>query len=368
MKKVLSLILVALLPMLANAYDAKIDGIYYNFSGDKATVTYQRYDYPNYFSDYSGSVVIPESVTYNGKTYSVTSIGVGAFSGCSDLTSITIPNSVTSIGDGTFNDCSGLTSITIPNTVTSIGGYAFQDCSSLQYNEYSNAYYLGNKENPCIILIKSKNTDITICDINASCKFIYYAAFRDCSRLTSITIPNRVTSIGSNAFYGCKGLTSVTIPEGVASIERYTFYNCSGLTSITIPNSVTSIGESAFDGTAWFNNQPNGLVYAGRVAYKYRDKGIMPSETEITIQDGTIGIADGAFSACSGLTSITIPNSVINIGSSAFLGCSGLTSVSIPNSVANIGGSAFKDCNGLTSITISNRVNSISYAIFEDCI
>ena len=145
MKRNLLLILVALLPVVASAYDAEIDGIYYNFSGNEATVTYQIYG----FSNYPGSVVIPESVTYDGKTYRVTSIGSCAFYNCSILTSITIPNSVTSIGDEAFSVCSSLTSITIPESVTSIGNSAFSFCSGL----------------------------------------------------TSITIPNSVTSIGIGAFY-----------------------------------------------------------------------------------------------------------------------------------------------------------------------
>ena len=154
MKKYLTLIFSALLPMLANAYyepyDAKINGICYNFSGDEATVTYTDFrDYP--YSDYKGAVVIPSSVTYNGKTYTVTSIGRQAFESCGGLTSITIPNSVTSIGEIAFSGCSSLTSVNIPNSVTSIG----------------------------------------------------YLAFAYCRGLTSITIPERMTSIGDGAFGEC---------------------------------------------------------------------------------------------------------------------------------------------------------------------
>ena len=161
MNKILSLLFVALLPIVASAYDAKIDGIYYLFSGDKATVTFQKHQNYTYMSDYTGEVVIPESVAYNGKTYSVTSIGNYAFADCSSLTSITIPSSVTSIGFEAFLGCSGLTSITIPNSVTSIRHFAFWGCSGL----------------------------------------------------TSVTIPNSVTSIGDGAFYNCSSLTSVHITD-----------------------------------------------------------------------------------------------------------------------------------------------------------
>ena len=228
-------------------------------------------------------------------------------------TSITLKEGTVGIASEAFSRCNGLTSVTIPNSVTTIG----------------------------------------------------QSAFRDCSGLTSVTIPNSVTSIGSGAFEYCSGLTSVTIPNSVTSIGSYAFWDCSGLTSITIPNSVTSIGSSAFEGTAWYDNQPDGLVYADNVAYKY--KGTMPANTAITLKEGTIAITQSAFEYCSGLTSVTIPNSVTSIGSYAFRDCSGLTSVTIPNSVTSIGSYAFWDCSGLTSVTIPNSVTSIGTSAFNGC-
>ena len=144
-------------------------------------------------------------------------------------------------------------------------------------------------------------------------------------KLTSIRIPNTVTSIEDKAFGQCSGLTSITIPNSVTSIGWHAFEGCSDLASITIPSSVTSIGSNAFNGTGWYNNQPDGLIYVGKVAYSY--KGTMPDNTSIIIKDGTVGIAWSAFYCCSGLTSITIPNSVTSIGESAFSGCSGLTTI-----------------------------------------
>ena len=255
----------------------------------------------------------------DGKTVNVTvkEYNYNSYSG-----SVVIPSkvtysgttySVTSIGDLAFKGCSGLTSVTIPNSVTSIGVLAFMDCSGL----------------------------------------------------TSVTIPNSVTSIGFRAFSGCSGLTSVTIPNSVTSIGVLAFMDCNGLTSVTIPNSVTSIGERAFYGTAWYNNQPDGLVYAGKVAYKY--KGTMPENTSIAIKDGTLVIASSAFENCNGLTSVTIPNSATSIGYGAFYNCSGLTSMTIPNSVTSIGEYAFCNCSGLTSVTIPNSVTEIGNWAFSGC-
>jgi len=307
MKKNLLFLLLVILPMVASADPVEIDGIYYYLitKTKHAEVTSN----PNM---YSGEVVIPSSVTYNDVEYSVTSIGERAFENCSSLTSITIPNSVTFIGDYAFYYCSRLTSITIPNGVTSIG----------------------------------------------------YRAFRDCSSLTSITIPNSVTSIGEEAFHGCRSLTSITIPNSVTSIADGTFNDCRSLTSITIPNSVTSIGDGAFEGTAWYNNQPSGLVYAGKVAYKYKG---MPENTNIILNDGTLGIAYGAFKDCTWLTSITIPNSVTSIADYAFLYCSGLTSITIGSGVKNIGSYAFCYCPELTDVyCYAVNVPQTYYNAFDD--
>jgi len=190
-------------------------------------------------------------------------------------------------------------------------------------------------------------------------------AFSRCSGLTSVTIPNNVTTIGDWAFSDCSDLTSVTIGNSVTSIGRFAFENCKRLTSIEIPNSVTSIGSSAFKGTGWYNTQPDGMVYVGKVLYEY--KGTMPANTSIIIKEDTLGIGGSAFNFCSGLTTVTIPNSVMTIGGGAFNYCSGLMSVTIPNSVTSIGGYAFYGCSGLTSFVIPNSVTSIGNFAVNSC-
>ena len=347
------------------------------------------------------SVTIPDSVT---------SIGEHAFSDCTGLTSVTIGNSVTSIGDYAFDGCNGLKSITIPDSVTSTGNWAFYNTA--WYNNQPNGLVYAGKVAYKYKGTMSSNTSIVLEEGTLG---IGGGAFSDCTGLTSVTIPDSVTSIGGGAFQNCTGLTSITIPNSVTSIDfgafrnctglttvnwnatactithsgvssifnncsnivtvnigdnvkiipSYAFRDCTGLTNITIPDSVTSIGGGAFDNTLWYDDQPDGLVYAGKVAYTY--KGTMPSNTSIVLEEGTLGIADYAFEGCTGLTSITIPDSVTSIGGGAFLGCTGLTSVTIGGSVTSIGSSAFRNCTGLTRVTIPDSVTSIGEHAFQNC-
>jgi len=256
--------LMSMMGIEATAHDIEVansDGvtIYYTWANNNTelSVSYRGDFSSSYLNGYTGSVVIPETVTYNGSIYSVTSIGDYAFYGCTGLTSVTIGNSVTSIGNYAFAYCSALTSVTIPNSVTSIGS----------------------------------------------------AAFSRCSGLTSITIPNSVTSIGSTAFEYCTGLTSVTIPNSVTSIGDEAFYGCTGLTRVDIS-----------DVEAWCNilfndSSSNPLCYAHHLYLNGEEI------KDLVIPNSVTSIGNYAFEYCSALTSVTIPNSVTSIGSYAFSYC-----------------------------------------------
>ena len=187
--------------------------------------------------------------------------------------------------------------------------------------------------------------------------------------MVEVTYKGTYSTQYSNEYSGAVSIPSSVIYNGitykVTGIGSSAFYYCTGLMSIEIPNSVTSIGTDAFYGTAWYNNQPDGLVYVGKVAYGY--KGNMPNNTTIVLEEGTLGIAGDAFYKCSGLISITMPSSLISIGRSAFYGCSSLKSITIPNSVTSIGDDAFSKCTGLISIIIPSSVTSIGDYAFEGC-
>ena len=330
------------------AHDFEVNGIYYNILTDKTNevaVTYRGSSYDRYYDEYMGSVTIPSTVTYNGTTYSVTSIGNYAFAWCSSLTSVTIGNSVTSIGEYAFEGCSGLTSITIPNSVTSIGSSAFSGCKGLtsitipnSVTSIGSSVFYGCSGLTSIVVEEGNTVYDSRDNCNAIIKTATNTLIIGCQ---NTTIPNSVTSIGERAFYECSSLTSITIPNSVTSIGNYAFAWCSSLTSVTIGNSVTSIGEYAFEGCS-------GL-------------------TSVTIGNSVTSIGESAFHYCSSLTTITIPNSVTSLGSSAFYNCSSLTSITIPNSVTSIGSSAFYNCSSLTTITIPNSVTSIGSTAFYNC-
>ena len=249
MKKVLVAILM-LLPIVASAESVEIDGIYYSLVNKikSAEVT----NNPN---KYTGVVTIPESVTYNDVTYHVTSIGSSAFSGCRNLTNITIPNSVTSIGEYAFDKCNSLTEVHISDLAAWCNIKFDTNSNPLSYAHH---LYMNGEEVIDLVIPNSVTnireaafagcSSLMTISIPNSVTNIEHGAFASCSGIKSITIPNSVTSIWSGVFAYCSGLTSIIIPNSVTFIGNYTFAYCSSLTNITIPNSLTSISSELFQG------------------------------------------------------------------------------------------------------------------------
>ena len=356
-------------------------------------------------------IIVPE--TYNGLP--VTCIYANAFKNCTLITSIMIPDSVTSvdaqafygcssleyneydnalyignnsnpylalvkakntsitsceihsttkvIADFAFDDCGSLRNVTIPNSVMYIGCNAFFDCYLLDYNEYDNACYLGNNSDPYFALIVAKS-NITNCEIHKDTKLIAGRGFRDCSKLTSVTIPDGVTSIGDEAFSGCKSLKSIVIPNSVTNIGNKAFYYCTSLTNVTMGDSVKIIGDQAFYRCEYLASISigNSVTTIGSHAFYYCYR-----LTSIEIPDSVTSIGNRAFYGCTWLESVTIGNSVTNIWQDTFNGCTSLMNVTIGNSVASIGDYAFSGCTSLKSITIPDSVTSIGNYAFSNC-
>ena len=418
----------------------------------------------------------------NGKSFEVvitsgTSIGDSAFRNCNGLTSITIPNDLASIGSYAFLGCDNLrdisllnivawcnisgldnlmrygaskknlfinnelvTSVSIPDEVTVIPSYAFYGCESIASATISdsvtsvgssafsgcNLTKISGPSDAVSVITKQCNSKAVEEIVITSGTSICDSAFRDCSGLTSVTIPNSVTSIGDSAFRECTGFTSVTIPDSVANIGNSAFEGCRGLTSVSLGNGVISIGDSAFYdcGKLTSITIPHGVESIGNYAFLAcrrlievhnkssltiiagsSDNGHVASsaknvytdtegesklstendyvvytdgtekilvdytgtKTELTLPSYITQINDWAFSNCAELTSVTIPNSVRSIGSHAFSGCSGLTMVAIGNGVTSIGWQAFDSCIGLTSLTIGKNVTDIGSNAFIGC-
>ena len=336
-------LLTALLLMctaVATAHNFEVGGIYYNIlsSANKTVaVTFKGTYYSEYSNEYTGCVVIPERVTYNGTTYSVTSIGDDTFDSCTGLTSIEIPNGVTSIGNYAFFNCDGLTSVIIPGSVTSIRNEAFGGCASLAAIHISDI--------------------VAWFDIDFSSASLYNAhnLYLNGEKITNLVVPNNVTRIRDYAFCGCEGLTSVVIPNGVASIGADAFRNCSSLKELRIEDGedTLSFGRLNNGGTYntyyLFENCPLETLYLGRNlsdnVYSFRSKRELKS---VTIGKNVTSMVYGAFKECIGIKKVELYCETIG---DWFCDNSSIEEIVIGNSVASIVNYAFDGCTSLTSVT-----------------
>ena len=398
MKKLLSALLI-LFSFIAMADSVVRDGIVWTY-----TVVSGKARIDDVGTAISGDLTIP---TILGG-YNVNVIGSNAFSGCTGLTSVTIPEGVTSIGNYAFQGCSSLTSVTIPSSVTSIGMSAFSGCKAIrelkilpieyEYSVDSTSFesLQLNRLTAAYVPSSIKITTGALIIPEGTTKIPDYA-FKTVDGFTSVIIPEGVTSIGYEAFANCHSLKSVTFPSNritiygrttrtnsygsTYSIEG-TFYNCTSLNSFHNFGGQVGFGlgdtpkyHTVFLGCTSFPTDENGCSYGnlertillygsernGRAVIPETVQVIAPyaflneeALTSVTIPEGVTTIGNRAFYGCSGVTSVTIPSTVTSIGSGVFYGCSGLTSVTIPEGVTEIGSAAFEGCSGLTSFHISD--------------
>ena len=324
MRKLFSLFVAFFVTNTLWAYDFQSGDLYYNITSTSAPYTVEV-TYKGLRSNYSNATLtIPAQVENNGITYAVTGIGNSAFLNAKYLTSVSIPNSVVNIGGSAFS-------------------------STPLYKDESNwtdgVLYIDN------CLIEAKSTISGAYNIKEGTRVIAGNAFRACTSLTAMDIPNSVVGIGRGAFNCCSALTSVVIPSGVTSIEDYTFNECTSLSSITLPNTITRIGDFALSNcsTLVSFDMPSRLQSIGKAAFG-NCSGLTSA---IVIPEGVTCIADSAFLLCTHIPSITLPQTITQIGDYAFSNCLALTSITIPKNVTKIGSFAFNYCYP-TTIVVAN--------------
>ena len=341
-----------------------------------------------------GGTSVPSYILYQATNVTevviedtVTELGSYAFAGCTGLTEITIPNSVKTINSYAFAVCTSLTSIVVPDSVTTINSGAFAGCSGLTeltipyIGRYASAtssgsstmfgYIFGttnytgttsayNSYNGSYYYIPTSLTTVTV----TGGSFIGNYAFQNCTMLTSITLPETLTSIGQYAFNNCDGLTELTIPETVTSVGSYAFYDCDSLESMVIPDSVTSLNSYAFNSCDALAEVTLSASLTSISSYLFQN--CVALET-VEIPSTVTSIGSYAFYGCTALTEITIPNTVTSIGDYAFYGCTALTEIVIPDSVTSIGSYAFSGCTALIEFVIPNSVTSLGTYVFYGC-
>ncbi len=364
MKRLL-LMSVLTLFMHATLWAFEVDGINYSISGSNVSVS---------SGSYSGEVIIPETVTYEGNTYTVTSIGGYAFRGCTGLTEITIPEGVTEIGESAFYKCTGLTQVnfnaiactTVGGNINGGSGRAFYGCTNIS------RVNIGDNVTIIPAYMFYGCTALTELTIPSSVTSIGNYAFYNCTWLAEINFNATNCSVSSNTFSGCTSISKITIGNNVTLIPANLFSKCTGLTEITIPSNVTEIANSAFSGCTGIEEvfyNATACTSAGSSSSPVFDG--CTNLAKITMGDNVTTIPANLFYKCTGLTGITIPNMVAKIGNSAFYGCTGLTEVNYNATACTSAGSSsspvFSGCTNVVNLIIGENVTTIPEYTFHGC-
>ena len=387
MKQTLFALMMAMMPMMAFADAVEIDGIYYNLIKKAGVAEVTKHP-----QAYEGDIVIPDSVVYENQTYHVTTIGASAFASSKKLQSVKIPNSVTTIDEQAFAECRNIKEIPLPDSLKTIGAMAFYHSAELEsINIPASLEYVG----PYVFEKCEGLKSVYIKDLKAWCGLswtngnpltyahslyingeeakdivipegvptIGKAAFTGCN-MTSITIPNTVTSIESYAFRKCEKLTSITLPSSLESINDFTFQGCLALKSVSIPATVRTIGQSAFENCETIEEMtiPEGVTKLGLLVFAG-----CTSLSNIVIPESVNEIGDGCFYLCTGLKALPGLGSITKIDDHTFFKCTGLSTAVIPDNVTSIGLQAFEGCTGLTEINIPDKVKTVESLAFDDC-
>lgn len=382
--RLITALLVSIIASNGAAASFYLNGIYYNkLSNEEVEVTCKYETSPTY----SGDIVIPATVTTKNGTYKVTAIGDNAFNICSDLKSVSLPNSITSIGEHAFYHCQKLTPFVLPENLHYIGNSAFFHCDQfISIVIPESVTTIGTHAFGSCINLQSITLPSSLSEIQKS-------LCSGCTALKSIQIPNNVSKIGIDAFNGCSALKEIQLPASLKTISNDAFISCTSLETISIPGSVTSIGDCAFDYCrllknirfedgyetlnlghgrpdykTLFEDCPIESVYLGRdLAYEtapFKRRNLIKN---LTISESVQIIPLGLFSGASLLTSLTIPNSVSTIERGAFKNCTNIETISFGNSLKTIGSSAFEGCTKLKFIYLPESLTTISDYAFNKC-
>lgn len=355
---------------IEDGYDFEQDGIYYMYDEDCTglCVTYQDTRY----NCYSGEVVIPSQITYDGETLPVKGIGRGAFRNCTNLTAVTLPPTLTEVDVYAFRNCTALTRVTLPEGVIAIGPQAFANCLNLERIEFpASLTSIGSRAfQDCFALTQVETPSveawlgIAFADHYANPLSYSHHLTAAGEEVHDLVIPASVGEVSKYAFIECEGLTSLTLEEGVTTLGVASFSYCTGLKSLSLPSTLTTIDNQVFYGCTALEDVvlPDGVTRLNNYAFTS-----CTGLKTFTLSSGLTAINDYVFDGCTNLKSVNIPASVTSIGDGSFNGCTALTEVTMPDGVKMIGESAFANCENLKEINLSDSLLTIGEEAFTGC-